>query len=101
MNLINILYEPYVIIIIISLILTLIAYYIVKNDNLDKDDEDKTNVAKALLYTFIISFIILMLLKYVIGYMQKNKYFQKGSGIDLSDKLTIVADDVEYGILDD
>lgn len=101
MNLINILYEPYVIIIIISLILTLIAYYIVKNDNLDKDDEDKTNVSKALLYTFIISFIILMLLKYVIKYMHKNKYFQKGSGIDLSDKLTIVADDVEYGILDD
>jgi uncharacterized membrane protein len=99
MNLINIIYEPYVIIIFISIILTIISYFIVQNDNKNKPEEQKTNLGKALFLTFIISFIIMMVLKYSMNYMNKNKIFQKEGG-NINEKLTIVADDVDFGILE-
>lgn len=100
MDLIKILYEPYVIIIILSIIITTITYFLIKDQSLE-DKKNKINIPLTLLYTFIISFILLLVLKYVITYMNSKKYFQKAGGISTSDRLTIVADDIDCGLLDD
>lgn len=106
MNLSTILFEPYVIIIILALVITLIAYFVIQNDNKDKDDEDKINVGISLLYTFLGSFLIMMAGKLGFNYMNKNNMFQKGglpinSGNEVSDRLTIIADDVDYGLYEE
>ena len=109
MNLINILYEPYVIIIFSSLFITLIAYFIIinqknkeKNKNNKNNKNNQTNVSKTLLYTFTISFIVLTLLKFIISYINTNKLFvQKAGNINPVDNLTIIADDVDFNIIDD
>ena len=100
MNLINILYEPYVIIIFISLIITIIAYFIIKN-NKNNTEEKKFNVPLTLLYTFIISFLLLICGKYGLNYMNKKNFFQKGGIEDISERLTIIADDVDIGLIDE
>lgn len=97
MNLVNILYEPYVIIIFISLLITLISYFIVRYN---KKDEENKNISKTLLLTFIISFVLLFVLKFGISYMNTNNFFQKGGVIDTNDRLTIIADDVDFDILE-
>ena len=102
MNLLNILYEPYFIIIVLALIITGITYYNVRNvDNNDNNNETKTNVPKVLLITFISSFVVLIAIKFIVSYMNKNNVFQKGGDVDMSDRLTLVADDVDYGMLDE
>ena len=107
MNLINILYEPYVIIIFIALIITLITYFIIRkgpSDPKDPSDSKDPNITKTLLYTFLISFVVLMICKYAFSFMNKNNFFQKGGDaildINNSDRLSVVADDVDIGILD-
>jgi heme/copper-type cytochrome/quinol oxidase subunit 2 len=103
MNLINILYEPYVIIIFSSLFITLIAYFVIINQkNKEKNKDNQTNISKTLLYTFIISFILLTLIKFILSYANTNKLFiQKGGDINPVDNLTIIADDVDFNIIDD
>ena len=99
MNILDLLFEPYVIIILLSIFITVIAYFVIQSDNSKKeDDEDKIDTGKSLLYTFIGSLIILTLLKFVISYMNNKNFFQKGG--ELNDRLTIVADDVDIGILE-
>jgi heme/copper-type cytochrome/quinol oxidase subunit 2 len=99
MNILDLLFEPYVIIILLSIFITVIAYFVIQNDNSNKeDDEDKTETSKSLLYTFIGSIIILTLFKFGISYMNNKNFFQKGG--ELNDRLTIVADDVDIGILE-
>jgi uncharacterized membrane protein YdjX (TVP38/TMEM64 family) len=106
MNLTNILFEPYVIIIIISIIITSVAYFVIQNDNKNKEEEEKINVGTSLLYTFIGSFVLMMLIKIGISYMSKNNMFQKGGVLpvvnenEITDKLTIIADDVDYGLFE-
>jgi hypothetical protein len=102
MNLINIIYEPYFIIISISLIITLISFFIIRN-NKSEEEEQQNNTPQILLYTFFISFILLIILNYGLEYMNKNNFFQKG-GVnkdDLVNNLTIVADDIECGLIDE
>ena len=91
-------YEPYVIILIIALVITIFAYFIIKN-NTNEDDAKKVNLPKALLITFLVSFILLNILKYAIVYMNKNDFFQKG-GVDVKEHLTTVADDVDFDIIE-
>ena len=101
MNILNLLYEPYVIIILLSIVITVIAYFIINNDNNNKEyEEDKIDVGKSLLYTFVSSLIILTVLKFGISYMNNKNYFQKGGVSDITDKLTIVADDVDIGLIE-
>jgi len=102
MNLINIIYEPYFIIISISLIITLIAFFIIRN-NKSEEEEQQNNTPQILLYTFFISFILLIILNYGLEYMNKNNFFQKG-GVnkdELVNNLTIVADDIDCGFIDE
>ncbi len=100
MNLINIIYEPYVIIIILALVITIFAYFIIKNNSSENDEEtNKRNIPKILLITFLVSFILLYIGKYAIEYMNNKNFFQKG-GVDVKEHLTIVADDLDYNIME-
>lgn len=99
MELINILYEPYVIMIFISIIITGIAYFIINNNKSDYEDEEPINYSKPLFLTFIISYLLLVILHFVVGYLNKNNFFQKGGKIDIKEHLTIVADDVDVGFI--
>jgi len=104
MNLINIIYEPYFIIIFISLLITLIAFLIIRNNKSEEvEEEKKNNTPQILLYTFFISFIILIILNYGLEYMNKNNFFQKGgfNKDEIVDNITIVADDIDCGLIDD
>jgi uncharacterized membrane protein YdjX (TVP38/TMEM64 family) len=98
MNLVNILVEPYFIIILISIIITIISYFIILNEKVE--DNKNTDIAKKLLIVFITSFIILIISKFIISYMNKNNFFQKGGKINIADRLTIVSDDIDIGLLD-
>ena len=100
MNLVNILYEPYVIIIFISLIITAISYFIIK-DKKNNSEEKEINIPLTLFYVFIASFLLLIIGKYVLNYMNKNNFFQKGGITDASDRLTIIDDDVDIGLIDE
>ena len=102
MNLINIIYEPYFIIISISIIITIIAYFIIRNNKPD-EEESKNSTAQILLYTFFTSFILLIIINYGLEYMNKNNFFQKG-GVnkdEIVNSLTIVADDIDCGLIDE
>ena len=119
MDLIKILYEPHFIIIVLSTIIAGVTYYLLKNDkkiNKDVKDSNKkiSEIGKNVLYSFLISFVLLIVIYYSFNYLSKNNYFQKGgaSGADavsnseqlknsIMDKLTIVADDVDCGLLED
>jgi heme/copper-type cytochrome/quinol oxidase subunit 2 len=98
------LYEPYIISIIVAIIITIISYFIVQYDNKNKEEpEGVQSIAKKLLLVFVISFVITMAISYGIKYVNKTSFFQKGGAdkINMSDRLTIVADDVDFGILED
>ena len=119
MDLIKILYEPHFIIIVLSTIIAGVTYYLLKNDkqtNKDIKDPNKkiSEIGKNVLYSFLISFVVLIVIYYSFNYLSKNNYFQRGgvSGAEgvsnseqiknsIMDKLTIVADDVDCGLLED
>ena len=98
MNLTSILFEPYVITIFIALIITGIVYLVLKSDK--KDDDEDQSISKTLFYTFIITYISLVLFNFLLKYMDSQKYFQKGGEVTFSDRLTLVADDVDVGMIE-
>jgi len=100
MNLINILYEPYVIMIFVSLIITGISYFIITNNKSEEEEGSQENNSKTLFLTFVISYLLLIVLHFIIGYMNSNNFFQKGGKVDVKEHLTIVADDVDVGFIE-
>jgi heme/copper-type cytochrome/quinol oxidase subunit 2 len=104
MNLMNILFEPYILIILISIVITIIMYFIIQSDakNKEKDKTLKNNNATILLYTFISSLIILVVGKFSINYIENNYSIQKGGGENTIDEdlqnITIVDDDIDVDI---
>jgi uncharacterized membrane protein len=103
MNLVNFLYDPIVIIIIVSILITVITYFIIRNggnEGNEGNEENKKSIPKVLLYTFIISLIILTLLKYILQYLNKNQVFQRG-GFDITEKITVIDNDVDIGLIDE
>ena len=100
MNLLNMIYEHYVIILFIAFVITIFVYFIIRN-NSDEDEEEskKRNIPKILLITFLVSLLILNIGKYCIEYMNTKKFFQKG-GVDVVEHLTIVSDDLDYNIME-
>lgn len=105
MNISNLLFEPYTIILMIAIILTIVAYFIVSSDNKDKEEENQTNMGSALLYTFLGSFIGMVILKFGLQYLNNNNIFQKGGTIkdnvvNPHDMVTVVADDIEVGFME-
>jgi uncharacterized membrane protein len=107
MNLVSILYEPYFIIIVLSLIVVVIAYFLLKNEKPPKKGQEQNNMplSRKLLYTFLISFIAFIGIYFVFKNFTKGSTVLTGGGggavVDLAEKLTMVADDVEFGILED
>ena len=101
MELINILYQPYVICIIIALIITLITYFILKKNEKKDENNNNKNLTIILLNTFIGSFLALMLLKNIMDYANKHNFFQKGGDkkSKIKDNLTIKADDIDIVLI--
>ena len=98
MNLTDLLYNQYVIIIFVSIVITLITYFVLRNDHSDEEAEKK-NTSKTLLYTFLISFVVLLILKHVLSYLNNNKIFQKGGAdSNMSDRITVIADDIDIDL---
>jgi CDP-diglyceride synthetase len=112
MNLVNLIYQPYVIIIIISLIITISTYVSIKYNKIDEEENSTNNLnqAKTLLLTFVISFLVLIGGYFGIKYAGKNNLFerviQKG-GVngafenDFLDNLTYEDNDVDFDIMDE
>lgn len=113
MNLINILYQPYVIIILISLIITTSTYVWMKYNKIEEEEynnNNKISEAKTLLITFISSFTLLMLSYFGVTYASKNNLFEKirhkggadnGFENDFLDRITVVSDDVDFDMMDE
>jgi len=106
MELTDILYQPYIISIVIALIFTFIVYIILKRNNTDKKNAQQS-YSKTLTITFFCSFIVFLGLIYGMRHLSNTKmeimYGGGNSGIsvsDLSDKLNISGNDVDFGLLD-
>ena len=110
MELIDILYEPYVIAIISALILTFIAYLFLKENSKKnkKDNETPQTFSKKLLITFIVSLLLFLGIIYGMKYLANNNktVMSGGSGgntisiSDLSEKLNIADNDVDFGMME-
>ena len=106
MDLTELLYQPYIISIIIALIFTFIVYLILKRNNDDK--KNKKSYAKTLTITFFCSFIAFLGLIYGMKHLSNTKTMTMTGGgnvnsisvSDLSDKLNISGNDVDFGLLD-
>lgn len=104
MDLTELLYQPYIISIIIALIFTFIVYLILKRNNDDKKNEK--SYAKTLTITFFCSFIGFLGLIYGMKHLSNTKTeIMSGGGTsisvaDLSEKLNISGNDVDFGLLD-
>ena len=110
----NFIYEPWFICLLISILLTVIYYAIKLQMNKKKEDEEENsnnNIVNTFIF-FIISFILLLILYYLYKYFSDEKYEMKG-GADqtfeqkkalktkIADRLTVVDDDIDVGILED
>ncbi len=73
---INIIYEPYILSLIIASIIGIIYYFFQKNKNENKDgNNDENNLLSETIITLLISYIILMIIYYSYKYLS----FQKSS----------------------
>ena len=115
MELIDILYEPYVIAIISALILTFIAYLFLKENSKKnkKDNETPQSFSKKLLITFIVSLLVFLGIIYGMKYLSNNNVNtmsgygggHSGGGntisiSDLSEKLNIADNDIDFGMME-
>ena len=107
MDLTELLYQPYIISIIIALIFTFIVYLILKINNDKKNEKSQQqSYAKTLTITFFCSFIGFLGLIYGMKHLSNTKTeIMSGGGTsisvsDLSEKLNISGNDVDFGLLD-
>jgi hypothetical protein len=110
MNLTEILYQPYIISIIIALIFTFIVYLFLKKNNDKKTDKSQQqSYAKTLTISFFCSFIAFLGIIYGMKHLSNTKTMEMsgvGNGSttisvsDLSDKLNIADNDVDFSLLD-
>jgi Na+/H+ antiporter NhaC len=110
MDLTDILYQPYIISIIIALIFTFIVYLILKRNNDKKNEKSQQqSYAKTLTITFFCSFIAFLGLIYGMKHLSNTKTeIMSGGGsssssisiADLSEKLNMAGGDVDFGLLD-
>ena len=104
MDLTEILYQPYIIAILIALIFTFIVYLFLKKNTDKKDDKPKSHV-KTLTITFFCSFIGFLGIIYGMKHLSNMKNTEMsggGNGISISDfseKLNIADNDVDFGLL--
>lgn len=106
MEILSLLYQPYIISILIAIIITVITYFTSKNNANEKDEKNEKESSKSLqklIYVFIISYLLSTAFLYAVNYLRKNNVLQKGGEkkvIDPLDSLTMISDDVEVGLLE-
>lgn len=108
----NFIYEPWFICLLISILLSAIYYAIkLQTKKKKKEEEDNNNTVNTFIF-FIISFILLLALYYLYKYFNDEKYELKGGAeqtleqkkilkTKIADRLTVVDDDIDVGILED
>jgi len=106
MNLTELLFQPYIIAILIALIFTFIVYLFLKR-NTDKKDEKTKSHVKSLTITFFCSFIGFLGIIYGMKHLSNMKSTEMSGGsnngisvADFSEKLNIADNDVDFGLLD-
>jgi putative flippase GtrA len=106
MEILSLLYQPYIISILIAIIITVITYFTSKNNSVEDDEKNEKESSKSsqkLFYVFIISYVLSTAFLYAVNYLRKNNVLQKGGEkkvIDPLDSLTMISDDVEVGLLE-
>ena len=106
MNLIDIIYEPYTIAIISAIIFTFIVYLFLKENTDKNDDKNKNELYKKLLISFISSLLVFLGIIYGLRNLSNAKATtegMRGGGVsitDLSEKLNIADNDVDFGLLE-
>jgi len=106
MEILSLLYQPYIISILIAIIITVITYFTTKNNSAEEDEKNEKESNKSsqkLIYVFIISYLLSTAFLYAVNYLRKNNVLQKGGEkkvIDPLDSLTMISDDVEVGLLE-
>ena len=108
MDLTELLYQPYIISIIIALIFTFIVYLFLKKNNDKKTEKSQPqSYAKTLTITFFCSFIAFLGLIYGMKHLSNAKTVEMSGGSsncisvsDFSDKLNIADNDVDFSLLD-
>jgi nicotinamide riboside transporter PnuC len=107
MEILSLLYQPYIISILIAIIITVIIYFTNKNNSNEEEDEknqkESNKLSQKLIYVFIISYLLSTAFLYAVNYLRKNNVLQKGGEkkiIDPLDSLTMISDDVEVGLLE-
>lgn len=106
MEILSLLYQPYIISILIAIIITVITYFTSKNNSVEDDEKNEKESSKSsqkLIYVFIISYVLSTAFLYAVNYLRKNNVLQKGGEkklIDPLDSLTMISDDVEVGLLE-
>jgi uncharacterized membrane protein len=115
MNLIQFLYQPYIIILFISLLITISVYFYIKYSKVEQEEYDgkqKNNLddAKTMLIAFVVSFILMMGAYFGVVYAGKYHLFERvkvdasgGGGFENSfmDRLTVVSEDVDFDLMDE
>ena len=106
MEILSLLYQPYIISILIAIIITVITYFTTKNNSAEEDgknEKESNKSSQKLIYVFIISYLLSTAFLYAVNYLRKNNVLQKGGEkkvIDPLDSLTMISDDVEVGLLE-
>jgi len=107
MNLTDIIYEPYTIAIISAIIFTFIVYLFLKENVDNHNNHDNHNqLYKKLLITFISSVLVFFGIIYGLRTLSNAKVSEvmKGGGgvsvSDLSEKLNIADNDVDFGLFE-
>lgn len=111
----NFIYEPWFICLLISILITIIFYAVnlqVKKNKKSKNKKEEDNNLTNTFIFFIISFILLMIFYYLYKYFNDDTYIASGGNTQtldqknilrnkIADKLTVVDDDIDVGILED
>ena len=109
----DLIYQPYFILLLVALIITVFYYFINTKNNVDQ--EEKENVKKTnyinLVLVFLVAYLLMLMIYYGYKYFENSiPTLEKSGGSNLrvsneakeifKDRITIYGDDVDVGILE-
>ena len=109
----DLIYQPYFILLLVSLIITVFYYFMNTKNNVDQ--EEKENVKKTnyinLVLVFLVAYLLLLMIYYGYKYFENSMpTLEKSGGSNLKvsneakeifkDRITIYGDDVDVSILE-
>jgi len=109
----DLIYQPYFILLLVALIITVFYYFINTKNNVDQDEKEnvkKTNYINLIL-VFLVAYLLMLMIYYGYKYFENSMpTLEKSGGGNLrvsneakeifKDRITIYGDDVDVGILE-